>query len=125
MKTHEILKEETITYKNVLLLKRRINNGEKISLQDLEENPKLLIDYQKGIDFLLNSWKTPKGQIRKNNPFGWVQTEVLENFNSIEFGGFKNIGNKHFDNYVPLWVVNGDNTDFVYYMQGGVIYIIN
>ena len=124
MKTQEILDGKTISFKNVKLLIRRMNHGEEIDLQDVWDNPKRLEDTKQGIDYLLNQWKTPNGKERLNNPFGYREQEVLENFEYFEFAGTYNAGNYGHTFHVPLWNVIGRDGSFQYYMSGGEINIV-
>jgi hypothetical protein len=124
MKTTEILEKETISTREVKLLMRRANNGEKIDLSKFWNNEVKLEDPKQGYDWLMNLWKTPNGKERKNNPFGYREEKVLENFSHIEFRGFYNAGNYNHNFYVPLWVVIGNETSFEYYMSGGKINIV-
>ena len=127
MKTLELIekikKENTITEKEVNLLKRRMNNGEKIDVSYIWDNPVELTPDQKknGIEFLLNLWKTPRGVERKNSPFGYREEDTLENFTHFELAGFHDIaryGQKSF--YVPLYNACGNNNCFQYYYNGKV-----
>lgn len=124
MKTQEILDAKTISFKNVKLLIRRMNNGEKIDLQNVWDNPKPLEDPKQGIEYLLNQWKTPNGKERTNNPFGYREQEILENFEGFEFAGTYDAGNRNHSFYVPLWNVCGNDNCFQYYMSGGKIHIV-
>ena len=40
---------------------------------------------RKGIDWLRKQWHTPTGKVRKNNPFGDYEQDVLDNFSHFEF----------------------------------------
>ena len=79
---------------------------------------------QKGYDWLIDQWKTPKGAERKNNPFGYREQDVLENFSTITFNGYYDAGNYYRSFYLPLYLVSGNNTTFEYYVSGGQINII-
>jgi len=79
---------------------------------------------QKGYDWLIDQWKSPKGAERKNNPFGYREQGVLENFNTITFNGYYDAGNYYRSFYVPLYLVSGAETTFEYYVSGGQINII-
>jgi hypothetical protein len=75
---------------------------------------------QKGIDFLTNQWKTPRGVERKNNPFGYREQEALETCETIVLKSFYNAGNAYNDYYLPLYEVVGKDTCFEYYYNGKV-----
>ena len=127
MKTTEILKEvnesNSITEKQINLLKNRANKGEKIDFSSIWDNPPTLTEDQnkKGIDFLRNLHKTPTGKERQNNPFGYREVNILENFESFELAGFYDIsryGQRSF--LVPLYNCNGKDGSFQYYYDGKV-----
>ena len=79
---------------------------------------------QKGYDWLMDQWKSPKGAERKNNPFGYREQDVLENFDTITFNGYYDAGNYYRSFYLPLYLVSGAETTFEYYVSGGQINII-
>lgn len=125
MKTNDILQKETISFKEVRLLLRRMNNGEQIDLTVVWDEPKRLEDPDQGIKYLMGRWKTPKGVERKNNPFGYREVDILEDFSHFEFAGTYDTGNRYFSYNVPLWnVVANHGGSFQYYMKGGEIHIV-
>lgn len=76
---------------------------------------------QKGYDFLMNQWKTPTGAERKNNPFGYREQTILENFSDFTLKSLYNAGNSYVDNYLPLYSCNSkDGNGFEYYYNGEV-----
>lgn len=76
---------------------------------------------QKGYDFLMNCWKTPRGIERKNNPFGYREQAILENFSHFELKGFYNAGNAYRNFYLPLYeCISKDGNSFEYYYNGEV-----
>jgi hypothetical protein len=76
---------------------------------------------QKGIDFLLNAWKTPRGKERSNSPFGYREEKILDNFSHFELKSFYNAGNSYIDNYLPLYeCISNDGNSFEYYYNGKV-----
>lgn len=76
---------------------------------------------QKGYDFLMNVWKTPRGIERKNSPFGYREQAILENFSRFELKDFYNAGNTHHDFYLPLYeCISKDGNSFEYYYNGKV-----
>jgi hypothetical protein len=124
MKTQEITNKKSISTKEVKLLMRRLNAGEKIDMSNFWENEIPVEDGKQGIDYLLNQWKTPKGVERKNNPFGYREQETLEKFSHFEFKGDYNAGNRYHDYFTPLWVVCAtDGSAFEYHMAGGKVNI--
>lgn len=126
MKTTKLLKkiEESnlITESEILLLKRRLNKGEKIDLDYVWNNEIALTPEQnkKGIDFLMNQYITPRGIERKNNPFGYREIEILKNFSHFEFRGFYDAGNYHNSFYIPLYICCSADDAFEYYYNGKV-----
>ena len=130
MKTEDLIKaiseNGVIAEKEILLLNRRKNNGEKFDESFSWDSEILLTEDQnkKGIEFLLNLWKTPKGVERKNNPFGYREQKVLETFENFRFIGFYDAGNYHHSLYIPLYECNGKEESFEYYYSNGKVHII-
>ena len=126
MKTIDLLtkieKTKIITEKEMLLLKNRMNKGEKIDTSVLWDNEiELTPEHnKKGIDFLMGQYITPRGIERKNNPFGYREIETLENFTHFELRGFYDAGNCYHSFYLPLYVCCGNNDAFEYYYNGSV-----
>lgn len=75
---------------------------------------------QKGYDFLMDQWKTATGKERKNNPFGYREQAILENFSHFELNGWYDAGNAYASYYLPLYECVGDGTSFEYYYNGEV-----
>lgn len=75
---------------------------------------------KKGLEFLNNQRKTPNGKERKNNPFGYREENVLDNFTHFTLLSFYNAGNAYRDYYLPLYTCNGNETCFEYYYNGKV-----
>ena len=121
--------KETLSEQEVKLLKRRLNDG-KISFQDLNKIKYYyegegfgLTDSQnkKGKDFLLDQWKTPTGKERTNNPFGFRETSVLENFKEIRLVDFYNTSRAgQMNYYLPVYSVESDDSAFEYYYDGKI-----
>jgi len=94
----------------------RDENFEGITLSDAQR--------EKGKQWLLNLWKTPTGAERKNNPFGYREQDVLQNFDTICLKGYYDAGNYHHSYYIPLYDVYAtDGYGFEYHTQGGKINI--
>ena len=74
----------------------------------------------KGLAWLLNQWKTPKGNERKNNPFGSREETILDDFSHFELVGMYGDWNEYYGeyhNFSPVYRViasNGDSFDYVY-----------
>lgn len=90
------------------------------ALQDKELNISAQ-QTRKGLDFLLNQWKTPTGKERTQNPFGYREQNILENFSHFTLSGFYNAGNAYHDFYLPLYTVySKSGNSFEYYYNGKV-----
>ncbi len=125
-KVNEIVKRGYITEKEINLLKNRVNN-DRASISELCDLGGLAItDEQtaKGLTWLIDKWKTPRGIERKNNPFGYREQDILENFDRFELGGFYNASNYRAF-YVPLYdVFAKDGRHFEYCVFGGEVQIV-
>lgn len=123
----DFINNEVLTENQVLLLRRRLNDG-KITISEIfgeDEKCFRLTPEQtrKGLDYLNNLRVTPSGRIRKNNPFG--QDEDLSDFDYFELCDFYNISNNLARNYMPIYrVVMKDGDAFEYYYNGRGITII-
>lgn len=76
---------------------------------------------KKGIDFLLNQWKTPTGKERLNNPFGYREQNVLEGFTHFTLSSFydaSRYGQAAY--YLPIYHCFGNDSCFEYYYNGKV-----
>lgn len=122
----KIAKVKVITEREISLLKRRANRGENIEgiYRIMDENDIEVTPEQsaKGFAWLWNQYKTPTGKERKNNPFGYREIEILENYKgeAFTFRGFYDAGNRYFKNLLPLYEIGG----MEYYVSGGKINII-
>lgn len=79
---------------------------------------------EKGLAWLMDQWKTPRGVERKNNPFGYREQAILENFSHFELRSVydgSRYGSPAY--YLPLYECVGNNTSFEYYVHGGQIHI--
>lgn len=104
-----VLSNGVITEREILLLKKRANNGDKEAANfypgcDIEIE---LTDEQsvKGYKWLMNLYKTPKGKERENNPFGYQEMNILDNYKGerFQFVGFYNNENRCYDDYIPIY----------------------
>ena len=122
-----------LTEREVLLLKNRLNgvNKAEFSHSDIpfpddgrgfDLTPQQV---EKGRYWLINQWRTPKGKTRKNNPFGYREIHVLENFETIRLIQFVNRANYvqsqyGIKAYQPYYrVVASDGSTFEYLVWGG------
>lgn len=115
-----------ITEREVLLLKKRANNDDNeaanfypgcdIEIEVTEEQS------AKGYKWLMNLYKTPTGKERKNNPFGYREMNILDNYKGerFQFVGFYNDGNRWHDYYTPIYSLCG----MEYYVNSEGIQII-
>ena len=123
---NSVVENNIITEKELKLIIKRMNSGEKIDLQEIWDNPvKLTQDQEnKGILYLRNLYQTPKGAERKNNPFGYREIAILNNFTGFELAGTYDAGNYNNSYHVPLYNVCSPDNCFQYYMAGGTIHIV-
>jgi len=122
----EIVKKGIATEKEINLICRRMNAGEKTDLSEIWDGEISITPEQttKGLNWLKNQWKSPNGKERKNSPFGYREEKAVETFTSFTFAGIHDAGNFHHSFYVPLYDVNGAEGSFQYYVSGGICHII-
>lgn len=120
----DIERNGVIKENEILLLKRRANNGDKDAANYWPEIEVTRSQSAKGFAWLWNLWKTPRGVERKNNPFGYREEKILEEWNlradRAIFKGFFDAGNGWHSSYVPVYEYAG----MEYYVLGGQINII-
>jgi hypothetical protein len=117
-----------ITERDILNLKNRANAGDREAVGISEEiatlEPVVTAEQAaKGFAWLWNLYITPAGRERKNNPFGYREIEVLEDWTGFSFDGFYNAG-RYRAHYVPLYTLFGKGGSFQYYVWGGEIQIV-
>ena len=124
----DFVNNKVLTEAQLNLLKRRLND-KKITQNDIfgQQGKVFLLtpeQTKKGLDFLNNERRTPKGVERKNNPFGAREEAVLDNFDRFEVGDFFDAGNQFVTFNVPLFrVVAKDGSTFEYHFSGGKVNI--
>jgi len=105
----QIADRGVITEREINLLKNRANRGHDVWDVFVEKNSFVLdvTDEQttRGITWLLNKWKTPRGAIRKHNPFNQRQTAILSHFKKFQLVDFRDCGNGFVDWYLPVYRV--------------------
>ena len=115
-----IEKNGVISEKEINLLKRRANAGDKEAANFWPCVPVTKEQSGKGYKWLMNQYKTPRGVERKNNPFGYREMQILETWNCATdratFQGFYDAGGYGFHNYVPCYEFGGMD----YYVCGGI-----
>jgi hypothetical protein len=79
---------------------------------------------KKGYDYLISQWKTGRGIERKNNPFGYREQDILENFTHFTLKGFYDAGRASFRNLQPLYECHSNGNSFEYYYYNGEINIV-
>ena len=123
-----IASKETITEREVLLLKGRMNKGKDVDLSPLDDIDVFVTDEQaeKGLAYLRKHFLTSKNKKRKNcswedyelQAIGYQgEGEPLEKLNPhhlFTFEGYMNIG-RVFPYYSPIYSINGIS----YYMECG------
>lgn len=126
----EILKRGFITEAETNLIKNRMNH-KKINYEDIQDlfksgnGIKITPEQtEKGLSWLKDKWKTPRGIERKNNPFGYREEEALETFKEFKLVDFHNNVNYYQSeleifNFIPVWVVIGKKSNFQYYVEMG------
>jgi hypothetical protein len=136
------LEKGFLTENEVNLLKRRLNHSSgamtyhpieisEIPFPDNGEGFKLSSEQtEKGLTWLKDQWKTPRGIERVNNPFGFREENIIENFKEFRLIDFYNSANYYQNqicirSYIPLYrVVAKDGAAFEYYFNGGKISIV-
>lgn len=125
----EFTKNKVLTEQQIKLLQRRLND-KKIKEEDIFgddfDKSKLITAEQttKGLNWLDDKRRTPKGKERLNNPFGAREEEILDNFDHFELKEFFDSGNQFVSFKIPLWeVVSKDGQSFEYHSQGGKVNI--
>jgi len=117
----DFIEENTLTERQINLLKRRLNNIQ-VSRDEVFSKKVFFLtkaQEQKAINWLRNKWKSPTGVERKNNPFGLREEHIIDNYSHFELVDFidtsRGLGN--FRNYQPLWrLVATDETSFEYWV---------
>lgn len=129
MKTNEqifedIKKQGYITEQQVRLLKTRGNQQNKdlfdYTLLDTEQFgcgiPLTPEQNEKGLAFLRDKAYTPKGNIRKNCPFGYRELNIIDTCTGFTFWGFYNAGRWGHVSLFPLYKIG----DMEYYYDGEI-----
>ena len=114
----EIETKGFITEKEISLLKRRANSGDKEAAFFWPCVECTGEQTEKAYKWLKNLYVTPNGKERKNNPFGYREMNILDNWNGekAEFKGFYDAGRYGFHNYLPVYDFGG----MEYYVCGGI-----
>lgn len=118
---------EKISENEVLLIKNRMNNNRKDEhSEELEQwiwdnQPELTPEQnKKGLDFLMNLWKSPTGKERSGNPFREREQKALETFEHFTLDGFYDASRGGRSFYIPIYGLYGSGGNFQYYYDGKV-----
>ena len=128
----DIQEKEIISLRSALNNKRFDEDEQEDLLNRLYDNEMRISSTQteKGLKWLLNEWKTPRGIERKNNPFGYREEDILTNFSHFTLSGlYDAINSFQYDlgihNYLPVYTVYAkDGNSFEYYTKGGIVEIV-
>ena len=123
------IKSSTLNERDIIALRSHLNgmrnSFDTCELSDLHDlvddcTPTITSDQStKGIAWLRDQWHTPRGKVRKNNPFGYREQQVLESFSHFELVGFHDAGNGYRSNYLPTYrVIATDGATFDYVPYG-------
>lgn len=122
-----------ITEREIKLIARRLNDKRDLKEVDAiyneaqEEGVKVTPEQaQKGFNWLWNLYKTPRGIERKNNPYGYRESNTLESgLDYFTYDGHFDAGNQFVSWYTPIYTFHGkDGGSFQYYVARGEINII-
>lgn len=129
MKTNEqifedIKKQGYITEQQIMLLKRRGNQQNKdvfgYPLLDTGQFgggiPLTPEQNEKGLTFLRDKAYTPRGNLRKNCPFGHRELNIIDTGTGFTFLGFHDAGGRDHVNLLPLYGIGG----MKYYYDGEI-----
>lgn len=115
----DILDRGIITEREINLIKNRMNRGVSSGAGRILHHGALQItpeQTKKGLAWLMNLYQTPKGAVRKRNPFDKRQVRVLKGFRKFEFIGFWDGGTWVRSYYYPVyrvWPKHGKYFDYV------------
>ena len=106
----QIAKRGVITEREINLLKNRANRGIDDVWDVFEEKNDYMLDITieqtvKGISWLLDKWKTPRGRVRKHNPFDQRQQAILLHFKEFKLVDFRDCGRGFYGWYLPVYRV--------------------
>ena len=126
---------KTIKEREILNARMRANGYKKVKDRTLLEIPEdgfkiTASQTKKGLNWLLNKWKTPRGIERKNNPFGYREENILENFSHFLLIDWNDRASYYqvkmsYHQYLPVYrVVAKDGSYFDYIGQAGIVEIV-
>lgn len=96
-----------ITEREILTIKHRANRGVQGCGAIFSNGPLKITPEQteKGLAWLMDKWKTPRGVVRKRNPFKQREQNILEHFDHFELGSFYDGGSWVRSYYYPIYRV--------------------
>jgi len=121
-----IIEQGHIEESELISLKSFLNKNKEnrqLIFDAMSETELLISDAQnqKGYEFLMDQRFTPTGKERLNNPFGYREQAILDNFSHFTVKDWYNAGNAYNDYYLPLYeCVSKDGNSFEYYYNGKV-----
>ena len=121
-----ILKTGKISEQEMNVLKRRLNAGEKVEGLEYDLTGGIELEatqINKGMKWLKNQFRTPKGKERTNHPFGYREQEAIDSLETIYFSGFHN-PSFWSKNFQPDYYAKGKDASFDYQLAGGKLEIL-
>ena len=123
----ETIKEQGFaTEKQIMLLKKRLNNNSRESANELYMMVanimpiKLTAEQEaKGREWLLNKNLKKNGEFRKQATLTETETSVLNTSKDAYLSDFYDLGDGRFVNNVPIYRYANSDDYFEYYVQGG------
>ena len=123
----ETIKEQGfITEKQLMLLKKRLNNNSRESANELYMMVanimpiKLTAEQEaKGREWLLNKNLKKNGEFRKQATLTETEISVLNTLKDAYLSDFYELGNGYITNNVPIYRYANSDDYFEYYVQGG------
>jgi len=123
----DLIKKRKFTKIEIQSFRKALNGSSTISLEEqsllkqkfYDSKPINITKEQSdfGIAWLKNKAFKLNGQVRKSNPFGYKELEVIKNFKKFEFSSLYDInhyGNGH--QYQPVYKVIAKNGDYFEYV---------
>jgi len=133
-----IILDDTFTESSISSFRSLMNGRKNTNLTDEERES---LDYlfgenapysitpaqtTKGLDWLFNLRFTARGKERKNNPFGYREQSILDDFDRFELSGLydDSDGYNGFHNFKPIYKViasDGESFDYIPFTSADLI----
>ena len=133
-----IILDDTFTESSISSFRSLMNGRKNTNLTDEERES---LDYlfgenapysitpaqtTKGFDWLFNLRFTARGKERKNNPFGYREQSILDDFDRFELSGLydDSDGYNGFHNFKPIYKViasDGESFDYIPFTRADLI----